>query len=130
LPTTASLTRPARSLSKAEAMYIEFLVPKALLSGFSYLRCHKVLARPVSSSHLATLSQSSLLTSTITAKRERGGICAYTRGARRFVGELKGFLARIFGKDILCGGSKSSSEELKASPRTTVTSWTTGEHDL
>jgi len=74
LPTTASLTRQAeRSLSKAEAMYLVLRVAKALLRGFGCLRRHKVFARLVSSSHLATLSQTSPLTSTIMTKRVRGG---------------------------------------------------------
>jgi len=49
-----------------------------VLRGFGCLRRHKVFARPVSSSHLATLSQTSLSTSTITAKRERRIISAHT----------------------------------------------------
>jgi len=74
-PTATSLTRLAeRSFSRALAMYLVFLVPKALLSGPGYRRRHSVLARPVSSSHLTMLSQTSELTSTIKAKCERGAI--------------------------------------------------------
>jgi len=78
-PITASLTRPAeRSLSSAEAMYLVFLVAKALLSGFGSRRRHRVFARPVSSNHMATLSQTSLSTSTIKVKRKRGGyMCSH-----------------------------------------------------
>jgi len=49
------------------------LVPKALLGGLDYLRRHSVLARPVSPSHLATQSQTSPLTSTITTTGGDGG---------------------------------------------------------
>ncbi|WP_460025221.1 hypothetical protein [Infirmifilum sp. SLHALR2] len=67
------MTWPARrNLSRALAICLVFLVPNALLRGLSYLWCHGALARPVSSSHLATLSQTSLSTSTVTAERVRG----------------------------------------------------------
>jgi len=46
-----------------------FLVTNALLIGLSCLSLQSVFARPVSSSHLATLSHTSALTSTIMAKR-------------------------------------------------------------
>jgi len=45
-----------------------FRMAKVLVMGLGYLRRHKVSARPVSSSHLATLSQTSPSTSTITAR--------------------------------------------------------------
>jgi len=74
------LTGPAeRSLSSAEAMRLEFRVPKALLSSLGYLSLQSVLARPVGSSHLATLSQTSPSTSTITARLEKGVISVHTR---------------------------------------------------
>jgi len=58
--------RPAeRSLPRAEAMYLVLQVPKALLRGLGCLRRQSVFVRPVRSSHLATLSQTSLSTSTI-----------------------------------------------------------------